>query len=244
MDGYLKGASVLVFNHQKQPGVRIDEETIRSLHEALGSRVGSRMFIIAPALTFDFQQDYLDLDDVRYYALRIPYSIIHELHQREFTALKQPADELAVNDTVEAVGFDFIRTPELEYECGVNQRDGELLPEAFIRIKTFKSEAVVREPLRKKGNRETLSTVMLDYDYNGDVFDLDAVFFADAIEKAGWEVRFPVESVGGQVMAVFIDIYGNEAREVIPGERLGKGVAAEKVEVEAREERSGGNERL
>jgi hypothetical protein len=216
---------VLVFNHRKHEGKRIDEETIRSLHEALGSRVGSRMFIIAPALTFDFQQDYLDLDDVRYYALRIPYSIIHELHQRDFTALKQPADELEVNDTVEAVGFDFIRTPELEYECGVNQRDGELLSEAFIRIKTFKSEAVVREPLRKKGNRETLSTVMLDYDYNGDVFDLDAVFFADTIEKANWEVRFPAESVGGQVMAVFIDIYGNEAREVIPSERLGKGVA-------------------
>ena len=227
LDGYLKGASVLVFNHQKQPGVRIDEETIRSLHEALGSTVGNRMFIIAPALTFDFQQDYLDLDGVRYYALRIPYSIIHELHQREFTALRQPADELAVNDTVEAVGFDFIRTPELEYECGVNKRKGELLPEAFIRIKTFKSEAVVREPLRKKGNRETLSTVMLDYDYNGDVFDLDAVFYADAIEKAGWEVRFPLESVGRQVMAVFVDIYGNEAREVIPGKRLGNGVSAE-----------------
>ncbi|MGH8064639.1 MAG: hypothetical protein ACRERE_05250 [Candidatus Entotheonellia bacterium] len=229
LDGYLKGASVLVFNHQKQLGVRIDEETIRSLHEALGSRVGTRMFIIAPALTFDFQQDYLDLDDVRYYALRIPYSIIHELHQREFTALKQPADELAVNDTVEAVGFDFIRTPELEYECGVNRRNGELLPEAFICIKTFKSEAVVREPLRKKGNRETLSAVMLDYDYNGDVFDLDALFFADAIEKADWEIRFPVESVGKQVMVVFIDIYGNEAREVIPGERLGNGMSAEKA---------------
>jgi DNA modification methylase len=229
LDGYLKGASVLVFNHQRQPGVRIDEQTIHSLHEALGSCVGTRMFIIAPALTFDFQQDYLDLDDVRYYALRIPYSIIHELHQREFTALKQPADELAVNDTVEAVGFDFIRTPELEYECGVIQRKGELLPEAFIRIETFKSEAAVREPVRKKGNRETLSMVMLDYDYNGDVFDLDAVFFADAIEKAGWEVWFPVESVGGQVMAVFIDIYGNEAREVILGERLGNGVVAEEA---------------
>jgi 16S rRNA G966 N2-methylase RsmD len=230
LDGYLKGASVLVFNHQKQPGVRIDEDTIRSLHEALGSRVGTRMFIIAPALTFDFQQDYIDLDDVRYYALRIPYSIIHELHQREFTALKQPADELAVNDTVEAVGFDFIRTPELEYECGVNQRNGELLLEAFIRIKTFKSEAVVREPLRKKGNCETFSTVMLDYAYNGDVFDLDAVFFADAIDRLGWQVRFPVESVGEQVMAVFIDIYGNEAREVIPGERLDMGATTDTVQ--------------
>jgi DNA modification methylase len=224
LDGYLKGASVIVFNHQRQRGVRIDEETVRSLHEALGSKVGSRMFIIAPALTFDFQQDYLDLDDVRYYALRIPYSIIHELHQREFTALKQPADELAVNDTVEAVGFDFIRTPELDYECGGGKRKGELLAEAFVSIKTFKSEAVVREPMRKKGNRETLSMVMLDYDYQADVFDLDAVFYADAMEKAGWEVRFPLESLGQQVMAVFVDIYGNEARELIPAERFGVNV--------------------
>jgi site-specific DNA-methyltransferase (adenine-specific)/adenine-specific DNA-methyltransferase len=72
LDGYLKGASVLVFNHQKQPGVRIDEETVQSIHDALGSRVGNRMFIVAPSLVSDFQQDYLTLEDVRYYALRIP----------------------------------------------------------------------------------------------------------------------------------------------------------------------------
>ena len=216
LDGYLKGASVLVFNHQKQPGVRIDEETVQSMHEALGSKVGSRMFIVAPALVFDFQQDYLTMDGVRYYALRIPYSIIHELHQREFAALRQPADEMAVNDTVDAVGFDFIRSPELDYVVTVNKRKGEVLNEGVIRIKTFKSEAVVRDST-KKANRETLSMVMLDYDFDteSDVFDLDAVFYAEAIQNSDWEVRFPLESVGRQLMAVFVDIYGNEAREVI-----------------------------
>lgn len=224
LDGYLKSASVLVFNHQKQPGVRIDEETIQSMHEALGSKVGSRMFIIAPALVFDFQQDYLTLDGVRYYALRIPYSIIHELHQREFAALKQPADEMAVNDTVDAVGFDFIRPPELDYVVTANKRKGELLSEGVICLKTFKSEAVVRDA-GKKANRETLSMVMLDYDFDkkSDVFDLDAVFYAEAIQKAGWEVRFPLESIGNEVMAVFVDIYGNEAREVIPASKFGLG---------------------
>ena len=226
LDGYLKGASVLVFNHQKQPGVRIDEETVRSMHEALGSKVGSRMFIIAPALVFDFQQDYLTLDGVRYYALRIPYSIIHELHQREFAALKQPVDELAVNDTVDAVGFDFIRSPELDYVATATKRKGELFGEGVIRIKTFKSEAVVRDST-KKANRETLSMVMLDYDFDAesDVFDLDAVFYAEAIQKADWELRFPLESVGKQLMAVFVDIYGNEAREVIPAAKFGLGAA-------------------
>ena len=32
LDGFIRGSSVLAFNHQKQPGVRIDEETIQSLH--------------------------------------------------------------------------------------------------------------------------------------------------------------------------------------------------------------------
>lgn len=220
LDGFLKGSSVLVFNHQKQTRARIDEDTILSLHEALGSRVGRKLFIIAPALTFDFQQDYLDIEEVRYFALRIPYSIIHELHHREFTALRQPTDEMAVNDTVEAVGFDFIHTPELEYECGVERRAGELLAEAVIHIKTFRSEAIVRDPLRPRDNLETLSMVMLDFDYDGEIFDHDAVYFADAISNAGWKVRFPVEAVGRQVMAVFVDMYGNEARVVIPASTM------------------------
>jgi hypothetical protein len=232
LDGYIKGSSVLVFNHQKEPGVRIDEETIQSMHEALGSKVGSRMFIIAPALVFDFQQDYLTLDGVRYYALRIPYSIIHELNQREFSALKQPADELAVNNTVDAIGFDFVRRPELDYEAGVAKRKGELFEYGSIKVKTFKSEAIVREPMWKKGNRDTLSMVMLDYDFDSetDVFAFDAVFYAEALEKANWEIRLPIESIGQQVMAVFVDVYGNEAREVIPGSKFGaeKTKAAEK----------------
>jgi site-specific DNA-methyltransferase (adenine-specific)/adenine-specific DNA-methyltransferase len=224
LDGYLKGASVLVFNHLKHPGARFTDETLDELHEALGTRIGSRMFIIAPALTFDFQQDYIDKGSVRYYALRIPYSIISELHSRAFTALKQPSDEMAVNDTVEAVGFDFIRTPDLEFECGAEKRMGQFFEEGFIRIKTFRSEAVVREPLSKKGNLETLSMVMLDYDFDekSQVFDLDEVFYADALSKQNWEMRFLLENLGAKLMAVFIDIYGNEARVLLEASKFGQ----------------------
>jgi site-specific DNA-methyltransferase (adenine-specific)/adenine-specific DNA-methyltransferase len=212
-----------VFDHRKQPGATITEDTLRSIHEAAGSKIGMRMFIIAPAMAFGFQQDYIQIGEVRYYALRVPYSIIHELHQRDFLALKQPTDEMAVNDTVDAVGFDFIRTPELEYTVGRGSPEGELLEEAFIRIDSFYSEAVVREPMQKRGNRETLSMVMLDYDYDAtaDVFDLDEVFYANAIEAAAWEVRFPANRLSDKLMAVFVDIYGNEARVVIQGGDFG-----------------------
>jgi site-specific DNA-methyltransferase (adenine-specific)/adenine-specific DNA-methyltransferase len=225
-DGYRQGASVMIFNHMeaKHKDARITEDTIQEIHEAVGSRVGSKVFIIAPALTFDFQQDYIDVDKVRYYALRIPYSIIHELHRREFTALKQPADEMAVNDTVEAVGFDFIRTPELKYKTGTEKSKGDLAEVGFIKIETFKSDAVIREPFKKKGNLETLSMVLLDFDYDDEsnVFDLDEVHYAEAIEKAGWKVRFGTDHLGENIMAVFLDIYGNEARVLIDAAEFGK----------------------
>jgi len=230
-DGYRQGASVLVFNHMeaKHKDARITEDTIEEIHEAVGSRVGNRVFIIAPALTFDFQQDYVDFDKVRYYALRIPYSIIHELHRREFTALKQPSDEMAINDTVDAVGFDFIRTPELKYRTGTERPKGELFQYGFIKIETFKSDAVVREPFKKKGNLETLSTVMIDFDYDegAKVFDLDEIHYANDIEKDGWKVRFLKDRISKRMMAVFLDIYGNEARVLIDAAEFGKGTGTD-----------------
>ena len=225
-DGYRQGASVMVFNHMeaKHKDARMTEETLQEIHEAVGSRVGSKAFIIAPALTFDFQQDYIDVDKVRYYALRIPYSIIHELHRREFTALKQPSDEMAVNDTVEAVGFDFIHTPELKFKTGSEKPKGQSYEYGFIKLETFKSDAVVREPFKRKGNLETLSMVMLDFDYDekAKTFNFDEVYYADAIEKEGWKVRFRMDLLGRKMMAVFLDMYGNEARILFDAMEFGK----------------------
>lgn len=235
LDGYLKGASVLVFNHMRERGVRIDEETISSLHEALGSRIGSKLFIIAPALTFDFQQDYIDIEGVRYFALRIPYSIIHELHQREFTALRQPSDELEVNDTVEAVGFDFIRTPEVALDCAVEEphKKGGVV-NALIKLTKFKSEAMAIDSERAKEKFGTLSVVMLDYTFNKDtqVFNLDEIVYADAMKSDDWELRFPFKNLRSDVMVVFIDIYGNEARVLIPKEQF----EAKKVKAKKKKE--------
>jgi len=220
LDGKLKGASVLVFNHVEQPGRRIDEETIQDIHLAVGKKIGRKFFIIAPRGVFDFQQDYIDLDGVRYYALRIPYSVINELHSRDFIALQQPNDESAVNETVDAVGFDFIQPPQVKWDVSVKKRKGEMFDEACLKIKHFESRARIRGK-DTRGGLETLSMLMLDFDYDGKVFDLDAVFYAHQIEADDWQAWFPTEKVGEKLMVVFIDIYGNEARELITRDMLG-----------------------
>jgi hypothetical protein len=56
--------------------------------------------------------------------------------------------------------------------------------------------------------------VMLDYDFDGEVFDLDDVFYAEDLEKSGYEVRFPSEKIDEQCVIIYLDIFGNEKREI------------------------------
>ena len=218
MDGKLRGKSVLVYNpHNMKTGELITEETIQELHANIGKAVGTHMFLIAPAMSFGFFQDYINYDGVRYYALRIPYSIINELHRRDFIALRQPENETSVNDIVESVGFDFNRSPKLLISVGMKKTNGDGIDWAFIKIETFKSDSSIPEALGTSGNRETLSMLMLDYDYDPakGVFEFDSVIYADALSNNDWTAFFRCGLLGENVMAIFVDIYGNEARELI-----------------------------
>jgi len=206
MDGKRQGSSVHVFNHFEKG--QLSRDTIADLHASIGKTVGDRCFIIAPRGAFLFQEDYIEIDDVRYYALRIPYSFINELHRREFSALVQPNDEMAINETVEAVGFDFIQPPIVE--LGVVLKKQTL----SVKIKKFESKARLRGK-DKVSKHDALSMVMVDYDYNGKVFDLDKAFYANTIKDNKWKIELSTKEIMGDIMLVFLDIYGNEARIVI-----------------------------
>ena len=213
LDGYKGRSDVLVFNYYQGGGVILDYGFIDDLHSMIGSKVGKQFFIIAPAASVVFLEDYIDKASTRYYILRIPYSIINELHNRDFEAIKQPIDESHVNDTVDAVGFDFIRPPKVECEYSIKHPKNQLYNSAVIRIKTFKSEAMIKGA-STLGNRESFSMVMVDFNYDGEIFNLEKVYYAGDIEKNSWEVHMPVDSIKNQIMIIYLDIYGNEYHEV------------------------------
>ena len=56
--------------------------------------------------------------------------------------------------------------------------------------------------------------VMVDYNYDGKVFDLDEVFYADKL-KPDFEVRFDSGKLNKQMMVIYLDIYGNEKKEIL-----------------------------
>jgi DNA modification methylase len=218
LDGYLGADDVLVFNYQKYKDAGLDRDFIDDLYSILGDKIGRRFFTIVPAASVAFLEDYIEKGNTRYFVLRIPYSIIDELHRKGFTHIKQPVNEMDVNDTVDAVGFDFIQIPdvECEYYLGEPKRQvalGRSGKDAIIKIQKFESNIISKKPLHY-ANMETLSMVMVDYNYDGKIFNFDQVFYAEDLKKQGYEIRFDLNKLDSQMMLIYIDIFGNEKREV------------------------------
>ncbi|MBT9132717.1 MAG: Modification methylase DpnIIB [Firmicutes bacterium] len=230
LDGYLGADDVLVFNYKKYKDAVLDRGFIDDLHSILGDRVGRRLFIVAPAASVIFLEDYIEKGNTRYFVLRIPYSIIDELHRKGFTHIKQPVSEMDVNDTVDAVGFDFIQIPEVECEYYLDKPRGQVGlghsgKDAVIKINRFESNIISKKPLHFE-NFETLSMVMVDYNYDGEVFNFDDVSYAEDLKKQDYEIRFDSPKVDGQMMLIYIDIFGNEKREV---KRLGDFISHRRI---------------
>mgnify|MGYP001612334078 FL=1 len=218
LDGFIGADSVMVFNYQKHKDAVMDRDFIDDLHKYLSGKIGRRFFIITPAASVRFLEDYIEKSKTKYIVLRIPYSIIEEIHNRGFSKIKQPVSEMDVNDTVDAVGFDFIQIPlvECKYSMGKPKKKdlfNQKTKEYTIKIVKFESKVISRKPL-DFANLETLSMVMVDYDFNGEVFDLDEVFYAEDLKKDNHEVRFAEDKIKEQIMVIYIDIFGNEKREI------------------------------
>jgi len=218
IDGYIGNENAYLWNHTKEKKAKLDSDFIKSLHNALSGKGGEVFYIIAPTNAFAFYEDEIKHDDTTYKTLRVPQSVITELIKRGGDTIKQPTSEQDVNDTIDAVGFDFIQVPQVETEYKIaNPKEKTLLnqkvKECVIKIKTFKSRTLTKSP-EEFENYETLSMVMVDYNYDGKVFDLDEAFYADKL-KPVFEVRFDSGKLDKQMMVIYLDIYGNEKKEIL-----------------------------
>lgn len=220
LDGYFGQDHVLVFKWKKNGDKSeyvMDRGFIDNLRSILGERIGKRFFIIAPAASVLFLEDYIEKDGIKYYVLRIPYSIIDELHKKNFKLLEQPlsADISEVNKVMEQVGFDFVYPPDVECDYYIEKPKDKLYEEAVIKIKRFRSNIISKKPIPEEElGFKALSMVMNDYDFNGEYFDMDDKLFAQDLEKNNYEVRFPIDRMKDKVMIVYMDMYGNEKKEV------------------------------
>lgn len=231
IDGEKKdGFNVILWPYWKFKDSLVDEDYLQDLHSNIGGKAGKRIYIIAPASYVDFISDYYEIDKVRYYFLKVPYHIIKELHKVKFKKFRQPQSKSNVNDLEDAVGFHFIRQPEVKTELKTKK------DEYILTIKNFISDFNEDETEKEMNNFESLAMVMLDRNFDGETFDMDAYYFADDLLpksrkskddfsenenvlkelKSASQIVLPAilkKDCGKRMLVIYVDIYGNEFKE-------------------------------
>ena len=217
-DGEKRGFPVKIFNYIEHKESGVDNNYLSELNKSIKEKQYSRVYIVAPATKIDFIADYEELDDTRYYFLKVPYEMIEELHKTPFTKSRQPRSKDDINDIEEMKGFQFIYTPEVDCELQIMEQ------ESILRVSKF-----ISDPLNggTSDNFSTLSSIFVNYDYNGKEFLLDDVRFWNEIESTSKkdndtkinrkdkdiiniEWKLPLQSLGNKTVFIFTDIYGND----------------------------------
>ena len=228
IDGKKREFYVKIFPYWELKNASVDEKYLQELHKNIGGKIDDRFYIIAPANNVNFISDYHQIDNVRYYFLKVPYQIIKELHKGQFKKFRQPQSKNQINDLDEAIGFHFIRQPEVKSEIN------KLKDKIVLKIKKFESAYSQDETGEKLKNFESLAMLLVDLNYDGEKFMMTNYFFAQDLlnhkpsneEESEEEIKkelkkqkeiireFPKKDCGKEIMAIYVDIYGNEFKEV------------------------------
>jgi site-specific DNA-methyltransferase (adenine-specific)/adenine-specific DNA-methyltransferase len=228
IDGKKREFYVKIFPYWELKNASVDEKYLQELHKNIGGKIDDRFYIIAPANNVNFISDYHQISNVRYYFLKVPYQIIKELHKVQFKKFRQPQSKSQINDLDEAIGFHFIRQPEVKSELK------KLKDKVVLKIKKFESAYSKDETGEKLKRFESLAMLLVDLNYDGEKFMMTNYFFAQDLlnyklgdeEKSEEEIKkelekqkeiikeFPKKDCGKEIMAIYVDIYGNEFREI------------------------------
>jgi len=212
MHGTLNNHSVMIFDKNHY----LTYDFINDLDDIIGNNIKKIFYIIAPAGIVGFNEDYINKNNINYVILRIPNSIIEYIKEKDFVRLKQPRSKDDINQTIDSVGFDFIYPPKVKAEY-YNHNPKETLAENeyVIKIKEFNPVQIGSKIIEFDDPKtESLSMIMLDRNYDGDTFQLDNYYFGDEIAKNDFKIRLS-EEIGPQLMIIYVDIFGNERKEII-----------------------------
>lgn len=227
IDGEKRGYFVKIYPYwdKNLRDADVDCEYVEELHRHIGDRIKDRFYIVAPANSVAFINDYYEIDGVKYFFLKIPYQVIRELHNSDFRKLKQPQSINEVNDLEEAVGFHFIRQPEVVSTLVT------ICNTKYVEISRFFSDYNFDEEGSELKNFESLSMVLVDNNaslQNPQFIMTDYFFAQDLVSITEKQIEeetdavlrqtlvksnyllVPIHPKRNHVRLIYIDIYGNE----------------------------------
>jgi DNA modification methylase len=212
MAGTRKAAPVHFFPF-KETETEMGSEYLHSLAGRLRGKVSGEVYVVAPVTSCDpgLFEDVVSIGKITFFILRVPYSVIEALHGRRFKLLDQPFSAQMLNDPMETFGFDFMQLPEVRvsYAKTKTQITGS--------IKTFRRGGLDPDDFDdlEEAGRLDLAMVLVDRDYDGDVFRVSDHFFGDELEAAEWKFSLPLSECGDRMLVIYVDTHGNEFRETV-----------------------------
>lgn len=201
-DGMKDGSPVKVYSQSElnEMDAKISEVTLEQIYSRLGSSSPSEIFIIAPKGKFTFAVDEFDNDgewDTIFNILRVPYSM-YQKYTENFKGTIQAGDTDAVNEVVDAYGFDFMRKPNVDFEitCGK------------LKINSFESYSRLKGVENVTGF-EAFALLLIDLSYDNNAFKVDKVYYHKDFDE-NHSILFDETEIDGQAMFIFVDKFGNE----------------------------------
>ena len=201
-DGMKDGSLVKVYspNELNEMNAKISEVTLEQIYSRLGSSCPSEIFIIAPKGKFTFAVDEFDNDgqwDTIFNILRVPYSM-YQKYTENFKGTIQAGDTDAVNEVIDAYGFDFTRKPNVDFE----------ITSGKLKINSFESYSRLKGKENVTGF-EAFAMLLVDLSYDNNAFKMDKVYYYKDFDK-NHSILFDESEVDGQAMFIFVDKFGNE----------------------------------
>jgi site-specific DNA-methyltransferase (adenine-specific)/adenine-specific DNA-methyltransferase len=199
------GDPVIVHDFHADPETVVTPETLADLAGVLRGRVRDRILFIAPSSKMPFYESRFDFDGLVVDVRRIPYSAVEAVSRMG----NQPFSKAGITEILKRDVFDFVAVPDVERSIDVAARS--------LTVTGFYSWVVGGKMTEEQRGLPALAMVMVDYDHDGKVFDLNETYFGDDLATKGYVVPLPGARPGTDVAVIYCDGNGNERFEVIRG---------------------------
>ena len=192
-----------VWNDEYLKNIRIDEGYLKGIIVQSGGKLKGNYYIITPetcTLTGDTTMKNSSGDEVHFKLLKFPYKILEDV-SRSFQIQEQPSSQDNVNNLINSTGFYFNDSVEIAVE---RTNEG-------LEITRCETKIVDRQGESLKGV-DGLAMLLVDVDYDGEIFDMDRTVFAGDIGADG---TIKVAGLTESVAVIAIDRHGNESKPFV-----------------------------
>jgi len=183
--------------------IKVDEDYLKGIIQQTGGKLEGNYYIIVPETCTRVGNTEMDNSrggKVNFKILSFPYKVLEEFARKQQLE-EQPSNEGDINNLINSIGFYFNENVETDLE----------FTEKGLRITNFETEALDAEG-KKFEDLDGLAMVLIDKDYDEDVFTMEEAIYAKDIEEDG---SFEVDDLTDKLGIIVVDKHGNETDLIV-----------------------------